>query len=68
MPGLTSLWSPAKARKVSFSARLSTKLPGIAFTARGSAWFRQDITLAPEHIPVMIDALSELPDAPEEAQ
>lgn len=44
MPGLTSLWSPAKARKVSFSARLSTKLPGIAFTARGSAWFRQDLS------------------------
>jgi hypothetical protein len=44
MPGLTSLWSPAKARKVSFSARLPTKLPGIAFTARGSAWFRQDLS------------------------
>lgn len=28
---------------MNFSARLPTRLPGIAFTARGHAWFRQDL-------------------------
>jgi hypothetical protein len=41
---LTDLRSPARSRKTSFSARLPTRLPGIAFTARGRAWFRQDLT------------------------
>lgn len=44
MPGLTDLWSPARSRKANFSARLPTSLPGIAFTARGRAWFRQDLS------------------------
>lgn len=43
MPRLTYLWSPARPRKANFSARLPTRLPGIAFTARGHAWFRQDL-------------------------
>jgi hypothetical protein len=42
MPSLTDLWSPARSRKADFRARLPTRLPGIAFTARGRAWFRQD--------------------------
>jgi hypothetical protein len=44
MPRLTDLWSPARSRKANFSARLPTRLPGIAFTARGRAWFRQDLS------------------------
>jgi hypothetical protein len=44
MPRLTDLWGPARPRKVNFSARLPTRLPGIAFTARGRAWFRQDLS------------------------
>jgi hypothetical protein len=44
MPTLTDLWSPARPRKANFSARLPTSLPGIAFTARGRAWFRQDLS------------------------
>jgi hypothetical protein len=44
MPRLTDLWSPAKSRKASFSARLPTSLPGIAFSASGRAWFRQDLS------------------------
>jgi hypothetical protein len=42
VPRLTDLWGPARSRKANFSARLPTRLPGIAFTARGHAWFRQD--------------------------
>jgi hypothetical protein len=44
MSRLTKLWGPARSRKVAFSARLPTSLPGIAFTARGHAWFRQDLS------------------------
>lgn len=33
-----------RSRKANFSARLPTSLPGIAFTARGRAWFRQDLS------------------------
>jgi hypothetical protein len=44
MPRLTNLRSPARSRKADFSARLPTRLPGIAFTARGRAWFRQDLS------------------------
>lgn len=47
MPRLTDLRSPARSRKANFSARLPTRLPGIAFTARGRAWFRQDLTSYP---------------------
>jgi hypothetical protein len=42
MPRLTNPWSPARARKASFTALLPTNLPGIAFTTRGRVWFRQD--------------------------
>ena len=38
------MWSPARSRRVNFSARLPTNLPGISFTARGRAWFRQDLS------------------------
>jgi hypothetical protein len=41
---LADMWSPARSRRVSFSARLPTNLPGISFTARGRAWFRQDLS------------------------
>lgn len=44
MPSRANFRSPARPRKASFSARLATSLPGIAFTARGSAWFRQDLS------------------------
>ncbi len=44
MPRLTDIWSPARSRKANFSARLPTRLPGISFTARGHAWFRQDLS------------------------
>jgi hypothetical protein len=41
------MWSPARSRRASFSARLSTNLPGISFTARGRVWFRQDLSTYP---------------------
>lgn len=44
MPRLTDLRGPARPRKANFSARLPTRLPGIAFTAHGRAWFRQDLS------------------------
>ena len=43
MPRLTDPWNPARSRRANFSARLPTSLPGIAFTACGHAWFRQDL-------------------------
>jgi hypothetical protein len=45
MRRLSNPWSQARARKVSFRARLPTSLPGIAFTARGSVCFRQDLSM-----------------------
>jgi hypothetical protein len=39
--------SPGRSRKASFSAKLPTSLPGISFTARGRAWFRQDRSAYP---------------------
>lgn len=39
--------SPGRSRRVSFSARLPTNLPGISFTARGRTWFRQDLPTYP---------------------
>jgi len=39
--------SPGRSRRASFSARLPTSLPGISFTARGRAWFRQDLSAYP---------------------
>lgn len=47
MPRLADVWSPGRSRRASFSARLPTSLPGISFTARGRAWFRQDLTAFP---------------------
>ncbi len=44
MPRLTDHWGPARPRKADFSARLPTSLPGIAFTAHGHTWFRQDLS------------------------
>jgi hypothetical protein len=44
MPSLTDHWNPTRSRKADFSARLPTSLPGIAFTARGLTWFRQDLS------------------------
>lgn len=41
---LANTQSPARQRKAKFSARLQTELPGIFFTARGSTWFRQDLS------------------------
>ena len=41
------MWSPGRFRRASFSARLPTSLPGISFTARGRAWFRQDLSAYP---------------------
>jgi hypothetical protein len=41
---LADMRSPGRSRRANFSARLPTKLPGISFTARGRAWFRQDLT------------------------
>ena len=39
--------SPGRPRRVSFSARLPTNLPGISFTARGRTWFQQDLPTYP---------------------
>jgi hypothetical protein len=41
------MWSPGRSRRVGFSARLPTSLPGITFTARGRAWFRRDPSASP---------------------
>jgi hypothetical protein len=41
------MWSPARSRRAKFSAKLPTNLPGISFTARGRAWFRQDLSTYP---------------------
>jgi hypothetical protein len=41
------MWSPGRSRRASFSARLPRILPGISFTARGRAWFRQDLSAYP---------------------
>lgn len=41
------MWSPGRSRRASFCAKLPTSLPGISFTARGRAWFRQDPSTYP---------------------
>ncbi len=44
---LTDIWSPGRPRRIGFAAKLPTILPGISFTARGRAWFRQDLSAYP---------------------
>jgi hypothetical protein len=41
---LTDVWSPGKPRRIGFTAKLPTSLPGISFTACGRAYFRQDLS------------------------
>jgi hypothetical protein len=45
VPRLAEMWSLGRSRRASFSSRLPTSLPGISFTARGRAWFRQDLSV-----------------------
>lgn len=44
MSRLTNPWSPARSKKKTFSTRLPTNLPGIAFTAQVRCWYRRDLS------------------------
>jgi hypothetical protein len=43
----TDVWGPARPRRVGFTAKLPTSLPGISFTSHGRTWFRQDLAAFP---------------------
>lgn len=49
---LANARNPGKPRKTRFAAKLPTTLPGISFTARGSAWYRQDPASASKVLPL----------------